>query len=95
MYGINWQQLIAGIIMIVATIYYIVVLFKTKEKAEFDYIFSRSSQLTFLFFVLGLAVLIVINIASTKFDVLTSLLDFGALVTLVNAISICIYKYKK
>ena len=92
MYGINWPQFIAGTIMILTTIYYIYVLFKTKENPEFDYIFSRSSQVTLLVFVLGISTLVVMDIASKKFNILNNLLNLGALVMLVNAISVAVCK---
>lgn len=92
MYGINWPQLIAGILMVLAMVYYVVVLYKTKGEDTFDYIFARSSQLTFLVFVLGMALVIIQSIASSMS--LTSLLVMGAVVTVVNAVSVFYYQRK-
>ena len=50
---------ILAILAVIAIIYYIVKLIKIKDDQHFDYIFSRSSQITFLVFLLSFGVLLV------------------------------------
>lgn len=92
MYGVNWPELIAGFIMVMMVVYYISILFKTKDNKKFDYIFSRSSQITFLAFILGFGVLIVKDIIGNI--ELIWLLIFGAIISVINAVSIYFYSKK-
>lgn len=94
MYGINWLQLISGLLLILSVGYYIYVLIHTKDERRFDYIFGRSSQLTFLTFILGIAIVLIRANAS---DVSASTLSdwfivMGAAVGVVNMISLFYYQ---
>lgn len=96
MYGINWPQLIAGIVVIIAVAYYIYTLMRTKDEARFDYIFSRSSQLTFITSILGFAIVIIransSNISGE--DLANWVLIAGAIVCLVNMLSLIYYQHR-
>lgn len=97
MYGINWPQLIAGIILLVAVIHYIYVLLKTKDDSRFDYLFAHSSQLTFITFILGFAIVIIMANASevSAGDLSNWVMIFGACVGLVNMLSLIYYQYRQ
>ena len=94
MYGINWLQLISGLLLILAVIYYIFVMVRTKDERRSDYIFGRSSQWTFLTFILGIAIVLIrANSSEISASTLADwMIVMGAAVGVVNMISLFYYQ---
>ena len=93
MYGLNIIQLVSSIIMLLAIGYYIFVLFKGRDDKRIEYLFAHSSQITFLSFVLGFGILLVQEIVDRVS--VTSILLFGAILAIINVLSILFYKRQR
>lgn len=88
--------IIEALLSFVAIIYYIAKLIKTRGNRHYDAIFSQSSQITFLVFILMFGVLLVqINVLELgAVGITKALINFLTVVSVVNMLSVMVYSRK-
>lgn len=90
-----WTIFVA-VIALLSIIYYIIQLIKVRDDERFDYIFSRSSQITFLVLLLAFGCLMVAIIANgmSGATVIRALLVVLAVVGVTNMLGIIYYSHQ-
>ena len=89
--------IVEALIAIAAIIFYVIKLAKTRGAKEFDHIFSQSSPVTFLVFILMFGFLLIqINALELgAVGITKAIINFLAVVTVANMLSVMYYSSKK
>lgn len=87
---------ISAVLAMIAIVYYIVTLIKVKDDSQFDYLFSHSSQVTFLVFLLSFGILLIwiISQGLSGAALIKALMVILAIISVTNMISLLYYKHQ-